>query len=79
MLSLKLEYADSKKNTVILSIPIANSPKITKFAYEPRDAWCLRGGQTPGVRRVQFHTKGVYLTLYFLALRNDQFLNHSQG
>lgn len=33
MLSLKLEYADSKKNTVILSIPIANSPKITKFAW----------------------------------------------
>ena len=31
-----------------------------------------------GCWEVRLNTKGVYLTLYFLALRNDQFLNHSQ-
>ena len=41
-----------------------------EFCLEPRDARYLRGGLTPGIGRFVLHTKGVYLTLYFLALRN---------
>lgn len=41
----------------------------TNFALEPRDAWCLKGGLTPGVGRFVSHTKGVYYAL-FLGLQN---------
>lgn len=41
----------------------------SNFALESRDAWCLRGGLTPGIGWFVLHTKGVYCAL-FLGLQN---------